>query len=347
MAEERGDRSTEGEYGFAGYTIYDRDYEKIGKVDDLFVDENDQPEYIGVKMGFLGTKSTLIPIELVRINEKRKLVEVVADKETVKEGPTFADDQEITAEFERRVHSYYRVETARTSSAERGAYGAYYSGASSGAGDANGDEQVDVQPGERLGKKHSGPELDDGERERGGTSKDELRMQRVEEELRVGTREHEAGRLNVRKRVRTDRERVTVPKKRQEVRVDRVRVEEGREDSKAEIGEDEVRVPVVEEEIVVEKRPVVKEEIRVHKNVVEDEDVVEEDVRREEVDVEDATHSQQEGEPRLEGRTESHREEDAARSNQPERRPEDEQRGRDETESESFIDKAKRKLEGQ
>ena len=38
---------------FAGYTVYDRSYEKIGSVDDLFVDENDSPEYIGVKMGFL------------------------------------------------------------------------------------------------------------------------------------------------------------------------------------------------------------------------------------------------------------------------------------------------------
>jgi hypothetical protein len=41
---------------FAGYTVYDQDYEKIGNVDDLFVDENDSPEYIGVKMGFLGTR---------------------------------------------------------------------------------------------------------------------------------------------------------------------------------------------------------------------------------------------------------------------------------------------------
>jgi len=40
---------------------------------------------------------------------------------------------------------------------------------------------------------------------------------------------------------------------------------------------------------VVEKRPVVKEEVRVRKDVVEDTEVVEEDVRREEVDVEDQT----------------------------------------------------------
>ena len=176
------------------------------------------------------------------------------------------------------------MEAARASSAERGAYGAYYSGVSGGD---NGDEQVDVQPGERLGKKHSGAELDDGERERGGTSKNELRMQRVEEELRAGTREREAGALNVRKRVRTDREQVRVPVKHEEVNVERVPVNE--EASGAEIGEDEVSVPVVEEELVVEKRPVVKEELRIRKDIVEDEEVVEEDVRKEEINIDDQT----------------------------------------------------------
>jgi rRNA processing protein Gar1 len=94
--EERTDRFTALEEMFAGYTVYDRDYEKIGKVDDLFVGETDQPEYIGVKMGFLGTRSTLIPMEIVRVNDERELVEVSTDKETVKNGPTFDDDSEIT-----------------------------------------------------------------------------------------------------------------------------------------------------------------------------------------------------------------------------------------------------------
>lgn len=39
----------------------------------------------------------------------------------------------------------------------------------------------------------------------------------------------------------------------------------------------------------MEKRPVAKEEIRIRKDVVEDTVVVEEDVRREEIDVEDET----------------------------------------------------------
>jgi uncharacterized protein (TIGR02271 family) len=61
------------------------------------------------------------------------------------------------------------------------------------------------------------------------------------------------------------------------------------EASEGEIGEDEVVVPVTEEEVVVSKRPVAKEEVRIRKDVVEDTEVVEEDVRREEVEVEDDT----------------------------------------------------------
>src|ERR687894_1132087 len=84
--EQRGDRFTAIEDQYAGYEVYDRDGDKIGKVDDLFVDENDQPEYIGVKMGFLGTSSTLIPWELATVDEANGRIEVSVDKETAKSG---------------------------------------------------------------------------------------------------------------------------------------------------------------------------------------------------------------------------------------------------------------------
>jgi uncharacterized protein (TIGR02271 family) len=54
-------------------------------------------------------------------------------------------------------------------------------------------------------------------------------------------------------------------------------------------GRSSARVPVTEEEVVVEKRPVAKEEVRIRKDVVSDTETVEEDVRREEVEVEDET----------------------------------------------------------
>jgi uncharacterized protein (TIGR02271 family) len=249
--EERTDRFSALEERFAGYEVYDQAGEKIGKVDDIFVDENDQPEYIGVKMGFRGTRSTLIPWQLATVDEANGRIDVSVDKETAKNGPAFDDDTDITPEYENEVYSYYGLQAAaQGSQQERGAYGDYYYA-----------EET--------------------------TDEDEMRVQRTEEELRAGTREREAGGVHVRKRVRTDREQMEVPTRREEVTVERVPVEG--EASEAEIGEEEIRVPLTEEETVVEKRPVAKEEIRVRKDVVEDTEVVEEDVRREEVDVDDET----------------------------------------------------------
>lgn len=99
---------------FAAYTVYDQDYEKIGNVDDLFLDQSDHPEYIGVKMGFLGTRTTLIPVQMVRVNAARQLIEVAADKETLKNAPTFDDDREITPQFENGVYSYYGLKRPST-----------------------------------------------------------------------------------------------------------------------------------------------------------------------------------------------------------------------------------------
>jgi uncharacterized protein (TIGR02271 family) len=280
--EERGDRFTAIEDRYAGYTVYDPDGDKIGKVDDLFVDENDQPEYIGVKMGLLGTSSTLIPWQIVEVRETDSTLIVSADDAHVKDGPTFDDDQDITPEFESEVYSYYGLQQSG-SAEDRGTYSDYYGNSG------------EVGPGMREGDTETGEfrghaEDDEGVSQSAGSDledEDELRVQRSEEELRAGTREREAGSMRVRKRVRTDRESIEVPTRHEEVSVERVPVEG--EASEAEIGDDEVVVPVTEEEVVVEKRPVVKEEVRIRKDVVEDTETVEEDVRREEVEVEDDT----------------------------------------------------------
>lgn len=290
MAKPRSDRFTEIEERYEGYEVYGRDGEKVSKVDDLFVDENDHPEYIGVKTGLLGLRSTLIPWQMVRLDEQRRRIEVSETKDRIKGAPSFDDDQEITPECEREVYSHFGLRREE-GAGERGGYGPYYG----------------AHTYERSGEHHPGVAMGDIDREHGEfhehglgaegvtepeddlRDEDELRVQRTEEELVAGTREREAGSVGVRKRVRTDREQLRVPKRREEVHVERVPVEEGRRASEAEIGDDEVVMPVTEEEVVVEKRPEVKEEIRIHKDVVQDEEVVEEDVRREEVDVEDQT----------------------------------------------------------
>ena len=260
---ERDDRFVEAGT-FEGYEVYDRDEEKIGKVEDLFVNERDEPEYLGVQMGLFGLSgTTLVPWELCRRDEAQERIEVEAEKDHVKDAPSFDEDEAITSRYEREIHAYYGLQAGEDFQ-DRGAYGSYYS-----------DEE----------------DSDLGDRDREVENEDELTVQRTEEELRAGTRERETGGVNVRKRVRTDREQVKVPKKREEVTVERVPVSEEESDRAAgtEISEveDEIRVPIIEEEVVVEKKPVVKEEIRVQKDVVQDEEVVEEDVRKEEVEVDD------------------------------------------------------------
>jgi uncharacterized protein (TIGR02271 family) len=285
--EERSDRFTAIEDRFAGYEVYDNSGQKIGKVDDLFVDENDNPEYIGVKMGFLGTSSTLIPMDIAQVDDASSQIAVSSEKQTVEDGPTFDDDREITPDYESQVRSYYGVASLTSSTQEeRGSYEAYSSTSSS-------PESGEVGAGMRMGDTESGEFREHALQEEGVSDQsgsdleDELRVKRSEEELRAGTRERVAGALNVRKRVVTERQQIEVPTRREEVTVERVPVEG--EASEADIADDEVRVPVTEEEVVVEKRPVAKEEVRIRKDVVEDTQVVEEDVRKEEVDVDDQT----------------------------------------------------------
>lgn len=145
-----GDGFRQLEQSFGEYTVYDQHYEKIGKVDDIFVDANDQPEYIGVKTGFLGMHSTLIPIELVRVNDRRKLIEVAADEETIKHAPTFNDDGDITPEYEDRVHGYFGLERPSHMQTS-GTYSNYYdSPVEDAAREEDLRRSVDTEYGERA-----------------------------------------------------------------------------------------------------------------------------------------------------------------------------------------------------
>jgi uncharacterized protein (TIGR02271 family) len=250
---------------YAGYEVYDRDGERIGKPDDLFVDEDDNPEYVGVWTDSLGTRSILIPAEVVTVDDTLRHMVVSHPKSLVDAGPSLDQGEELTPGLEERVRRHYGL-AGLPGADSRGGYGTYYRGDAEHAEERGGLAEPGILEGD----------------------KEELRVRRSEEELKVGTREREAGAVWVRKRVRTDRERIVVPKKRVEVTVERVPVAEG-EAAGSEIREDEIVVPIIEEEVIVEKRPVVREELRIRKEVVEETEVVEEDVRREEIEVDDQT----------------------------------------------------------
>src|SRR5690606_11155750 len=107
---------------------------------------------------------------------------------------------------------------------------------------------------------------------------------RSEEEHAIGREQRQAGEVDVRKSVETERVSRTVPVTREEVTVER-RPVSGDMCADARIAEDEIRVPIMEEEVVVEKRVAPKEELVIRKHAVADQKTVEADVRKERVDV--------------------------------------------------------------
>ena len=256
---------------YADYEVYDQYGQRIGPISDLFVDDADEPEYVGVEPGTMTDRSVLVPGEVISINDGLRRMVVSRPITVVETAPSLGHDEVVTPDFERRVRLHYALPIAN-------------------------------EP-ERSATPTAPPERTDPVRTGGvdplsgatGREEDEVTVQRVEEELLVGRREREAGSMRIRKRVRTETEHLEVPKKRVEVTVERVPVDEATSTAEGvtaipQIEEEEIVVPIVEEEILIEKRPVVKEEIRIRKRVVEDVEIVEEDVRIEEVEIDDQTH---------------------------------------------------------
>jgi uncharacterized protein (TIGR02271 family) len=97
-----------------------------------------------------------------------------------------------------------------------------------------------------------------------------------------------AGEVELRKTVDVEHVAQQIGLTRDEVTVERRPVAPG-ENVQASISEGEIRVPVMEEQLVVEKRLVPREEIIVRKRAVQEQQTVEADVRRERLEVDDAS----------------------------------------------------------
>lgn len=117
-------------------------------------------------------------------------------------------------------------------------------------------------------------------------SEREARLTLSEEELAVGKRQVAAGEVGVTKHVETEHVQQSVPVMREEVTVER-RPATGMS-SEARIEEGEIHVPLSREEVIVEKRVVPKEELVIKKHQVQDQERVEADVRRERAEVHEA-----------------------------------------------------------
>ena len=121
----------------------------------------------------------------------------------------------------------------------------------------------------------------------------ERKLTRSAEELKVGRREVKAGEVHIGKHVETEHVSQPVQRSREVVNVSRRPASGDATDTRT--SEKEIVVPVMEEEIVVEKRPVVKEELVVSKERTTEQQNVEADLKREEFDVDTRGRASVEG----------------------------------------------------
>jgi uncharacterized protein (TIGR02271 family) len=105
----------------------------------------------------------------------------------------------------------------------------------------------------------------------------------------VFTRRINRGEARIRKDVVTENQTIEVPVMREELMLERVAVSGNTPAPEANIGSgQEIRVPLSEEKVRLEKEPVLREEVNVGKREVQDVTSVSGDVRHEELRVDDS-----------------------------------------------------------
>ena len=242
-------------YDWKGRTLKDRNGDKIGTIDALYLDQQtDKPEWALVNTGLFGTKSSFVP--LAGASPRGEDVVVQVEAQQVKDAPTMAPDEELSEQQEAELFRHYGI--------------AY---TTEGSVTATDDARAAV------GHDTSGPTTDDA-------------MTRSEEELRVGTARQERGRARLRKYVVTEEIQQTVPVQREEVRIEREPITDENVDQAVSgpgISEEEHEVVLHEEQPVVEKRTVPKERVRLDKETVVDEQTVSEELRKEQIEADGDT----------------------------------------------------------
>ena len=243
--------------GVVGKSVVGSDGEKIGKVEEIYLDtDSQQPEWISVTTGWFGSHRSLVP--LAEASEEDGDVRVPYAKAYVQEAPHYDPGTELSEEQEADLFRYY---------------GTTLAGQGSGAPAADLSGQPGVQ-----GRDVSGPTTDDA-------------MTRSEERLHVGTERVETGRARLRKYIVTENVQTTVPVSREEVRIEREPITDanrGAAMSGPEISEEEHEVTLTAERPVVSKEAVPVERVRLDKETTTEQRQVTDQVRKEQIDIEGA-----------------------------------------------------------
>jgi uncharacterized protein (TIGR02271 family) len=243
-----------------GMDVVGIDGDKIGSVDDVYVDDTTgEPTFALVNTGLFGMRSSFVPLQEATLEGDQ--LRVTYDKDKVKDAPNLDKDGHLEPSEEQELYRYYGM--------------SYGEGARTDLGRTGTETGRTGETRGTVGHDTSGPETDDA-------------MTRSEEELHVGTRDREAGRVRLRKHVVTENVTKTVPVRKEEVHVEREPITDANRGAATDgpaISEEEHEVILHEEEPVVEKRAVPKERVRLDKDTHTEEQRVEGEVAREEIDI--------------------------------------------------------------
>ena len=259
-------RVAEGNEDIRGWEVRGQNGDKIGKVKDLLVDPTVmRARYMDVELsgGLFGSgRRVLVPVGIARLSDDDDVVMVSADADTLRDYPEY-DGSAVNRDYETSLRS-------------RLSGGAF-------AATANTNDYYDHDHYNDTGLYGSRRATTDVDNDR------EARMTVSREELSVGKRQVQAGEAYLRKTVETEHVRESVPLMHEEVTIERHPIS-GTAGVNATIGQDaEIRVPLMAEEAVADKRIVGEEEVVLRKHQVEEQRTVEADLRRERVDVVDGT----------------------------------------------------------
>jgi len=98
---------------YSRYDVVDQNGDKIGTVDAADIDERDQHEYVAVSRGVMGlipgTGSSLIPLDISRVDNNRGTIELSVDKDMVKDSPSVDTGKPLSSEEASQVRGYYRL----------------------------------------------------------------------------------------------------------------------------------------------------------------------------------------------------------------------------------------------
>ncbi len=271
-----------------GLDFYSGD-EKVGSVEDILVDDNGQFRYLVVHTGIwiLG-KKILFPIGLARIDHSQK--RVYADgltKPQVESLPEFRNDMVVDYDHEEQLRSVYRPTAPRVMQPEPSSYGV--SDAGMGSVEASSVSLV-----EQSGYDKDTYSYDKEPGLYALNDQNHPNLKLYEERLVADKTRRKAGETVIGKRVETETAQASIGIEKERVVIERVPTSNDAAvpASEANFQAGEVqRMEVYEEVPEFRKEAFVREEIKVSKVVDKETATAEEDLRREELEVDGEVRS--------------------------------------------------------